>query len=130
MNNRQELNEFLDLVGFIFEKMAMNRIKGGKKMIENNSDNTQIKNADEMMYEAGFEKDDEYSNEDKVLYNCLTENDRWIVCFFRLYGRIVNYTISHSHYFETDGEWKEMDVIVDMNLHKAIHQVLLEHGWL
>lgn len=121
---------FLDLVGFIFEKMAMNRIKGGKKMIENNSDNTQIKNADEMMYEAGFEKDDEYSNEDKVLYNCLTENDRWIVCFFRLYGRIVNYTISHSHYFETDGEWKEMDVIVDMNLHKAIHQVLLEHGWL
>lgn len=124
------MNEFLDLVGFIFEKMAMNRIKGGKKMIENNSDNTQIKNADEMMYEAGFEKDDEYSNEDKVLYNCLTENDRWIVCFFRLYGRIVNYTISHSHYFETDGEWKEMDVIVDMNLHKAIHQVLLEHGWL
>lgn len=99
-------------------------------MIENNSDNTQIKNADEMMYEAGFEKDDEYSNEDEVLYNCLTENDRWIVCFFRLYGRIVNYTISHSHYFETDGEWKEMDVIVDMNLHKAIHQVLLEHGWL
>lgn len=99
-------------------------------MIENNSDNTQIKNADEMMYEAGFEKDDEYSNEDKVLYNCLTENDYWIVCFFRLYGRIVNYTISHSHYFETDGEWKKMDVIVDMNLHKAIHQVLLEHGWL
>lgn len=99
-------------------------------MIENNSDNTQIKNADEMMYEAGFEKDDEYSNEDKVLYNCLTENDHWIVCFFRLYGRIVNYTISHSHYFETDGEWKKMDVIVDMNLHKAIHQVLIEHGWL
>ena len=99
-------------------------------MIENNSDNTQIKNADEMMYEAGFEKDDEYSNEDKVLYICLTENDRGIVCFFRLYGRIVNYTISHSHYFETDEEWKEMDVIVDMNLHKAIHQVLLEHGWL
>lgn len=99
-------------------------------MIENNSDNTQIKNADEMMYEAGFEKDDEYSNEDKVLYNCLTENDHWIVCFFRLYGRIVNYTISHSHYFETDGEWKKMDVIVDINLHKAIHQVLLEHGWL
>lgn len=99
-------------------------------MIENNSDNTQIKNADEMMYEAGFEKDDEYSNEDKVMYNCLTENDHWIVCFFRLYGRIVNYTISHSHYFETDREWKKMDVIVDMNLHKAIHQVLLEHGWL
>lgn len=99
-------------------------------MIENNRDNTQIKNADEMMYEAGFEKDDEYSNEDKVLYNCLTENDHWIVCFFRLYGRIVNYTISHSHYFETDGEWKKMDVIVDMNLHKAIHQVLLEHCWL
>ena len=99
-------------------------------MIENNSDNTQIKNADEMMYEAGFEKDDEYSNEDKVLYNCLTENDHWMVCFFRLYGRIVNYTISHSHYFETDGEWKKMDVIVDMNLHKAIHQVLLEHGWM
>lgn len=99
-------------------------------MIENNSNNTQIKNADEMMYEAGFEKDDEYSNEDKMLYNCLTENDHWMVCFFRLYGRLVNYTVSHSHYFETDGEWKKMDVIVDMNLHKAIHQVLLEHGWL
>lgn len=131
MNNRQEIERVSRSCRFyFFEKMAMNRIKGGKKMIENNSDNTQIKNADEMMYEAGFEKDDEYSNEDKVLYNCLTENDRWIVCFFRLYGRIVNYTISHSHYFETDGEWKEMDVIVDMNLHKAIHQVLLEHGWL
>ena len=76
----------------------MNRIKGGKKMIENNSDNTQIKNADEMMYEAGFEKDDEYSNEDKVMYNCLTENDHWIVCFFRLYGRIVNYTITSIFY--------------------------------
>lgn len=99
-------------------------------MIENNSDNTQIKNADEMMYEAGFEKDDEYSNEDKVLYNCLTENDHWIVCFFRLYGRIVNYTISHSHYFETDGDWKKMEVFIDADLHKAIHQVLLEHGWL
>ena len=99
-------------------------------MIENNSDNTQIKNADEMMYEAGFEKDDEYSNEDKVMYNCLTENDHWIVYFFKSYGRIVNYTISHSHLFETDGEWKKMDVIVDMELHKAIHQVLLEHGWL
>lgn len=99
-------------------------------MIENNSDNTQIKNADEMMYEAGFEKDDEYSNEDKVLYNCLTDNDHWIVCFFRLYGRIVNYTISHSHYFETDDEWKTMDAIVGMDLHKAIHQVLLENGWL
>lgn len=130
MNNRQEIERVSRSCRFIFEKMAMNRIKGGKKMIENNSDNTQIKNADEMMYEAGFEKDDEYSNEDKVLYNCLTENDHWIVCFFRLYGRIVNYTISHSHYFETDGEWKKMDVIVDMNLHKAIHQVLLEHGWL
>ena len=70
-------------------------------MIENNSDNTQIKNADEMMYEAGFEKDDEYSSEDKVMYNCLTENDHWIVYFFKSYGRIVNYTISHSHYFET-----------------------------
>lgn len=99
-------------------------------MIENNSDNTQIKNADEMMYEAGFEKDDEYSNEDKVMYNCLTENDHWIVYFFKSYGRIVNYTISHSHYFGTDGEWKEMNPVVDMELHKAIHQVLLENGWL
>lgn len=99
-------------------------------MIENNSDNTQIKNADEMMYELGFKKVNECSNEISVMYYCLTENDHWIVCFFRLYGRIVNYTISHSHYFETDGEWKKMDVIVDMDLHKAIHQVLLEHGWL
>lgn len=53
-------------------------------MIENNSDNTQIKNADEMMYEAGFEKDDEYSNEDKVLYYCLTENDRWRLWGFKV----------------------------------------------
>lgn len=99
-------------------------------MIENNSDNTQIKNADEMMYELGFEKLENHCNEVEVVYQRITENEIWRVCFFRLYGRIVNYTISHSHYFETDGEWKEMDVIVDMNLHKAIHQVLLEHGWL
>lgn len=39
-------------------------------------------NADEMMYEAGFEKVDEYSNEDKLPYRCLTENDCWIVHFF------------------------------------------------
>lgn len=87
-------------------------------------------NADEMMHELGFEKVDGDTSENKVTYRCRAENDHWIVCFFRLYGRIVNYTISHSHYFETDGEWKKMDVIVDMNLHKAIHQVLLEHGWL
>ena len=87
-------------------------------------------NADEMMYEAGFEKDDEYSSEDKVMYNCLTENDHWIVYFFKSYGRIVNYTITHSHYIETNGERKEMNPVVDMELHKAIHQVLLENGWL
>lgn len=87
-------------------------------------------NADEMMYELGFKKVSLASFEVILTYRCLTENDHWIVCFFRLYGRIVNYTISHSHYFETDGEWKKMDVIVDMNLHKAFHQVLLEHGWL
>lgn len=39
-------------------------------------------NADEMMYETGFEKVDEYSNEDKLTYRCLTENDCWIVHFF------------------------------------------------
>lgn len=100
-------------------------------MIENNSDNTQIKNADEMMYEAGFEKDDEYSNEDKVLYNCLTENDHWRVFFFKSYGLgYVNYSVSHYHWFENLVEWKNMDPYVDMKLHKAIHQVLLEHGWL
>lgn len=87
-------------------------------------------NADEMMYEAGFEKVEKHSNEVELVYQCTTENEHSRVIFFKSYGRIVNYTISHSHYFETDGEWKKMDVIVDMNLHKAIHQVLLEHGWL
>lgn len=86
-------------------------------------------NADEMMYEAGFEKDDEYSNEDKVLYNCLTENDYWIVRVFKSYG-IATYLVSHSHWFETDGDWRKMEVFIDADLHKAIHQVLLEHGWL
>lgn len=86
-------------------------------------------NADEMMYEAGFEKVDEYSNEDKLTYRCLTENDCWIVHFFSWYG-VVNYTVFHSRRLETDDEWKTMDAIVGMDLHKAIHQVLLENGWL
>lgn len=76
-------------------------------MIENNSDNTQIKNADEMMYEAGFEKVDEYTSEDKVTYQCCTENDYWIVRFFKSYGGIAKYLVAHSHFFETDGEWKK-----------------------
>ena len=49
-------------------------------------------NADEMMYELGFE--------------------------------------NHLHWFKTVEEWRIMDSVVDMELHKAIHQVLLEHGWL
>lgn len=98
-------------------------------MIENNSDNTQIKNADEMMYEAGFEKVEKHCNEVELVYQCNTENDHWIVRFFKSYG-IVNYLVSHTHWFETDREWKKMDAIVDLDLHKAIHQVLLEHGWL
>lgn len=86
-------------------------------------------NADEMMYELGFKKWDKDTGEDKMMYYCLTENDHWIVRFFKSYG-IVNYLVSHTHWFETDREWKKMDPIVDMELHKAIHQVLLEHGWL
>ena len=86
-------------------------------------------NADEMMYEAGFEKVNEYSNEDNVMYQCVTENERWAVCFFKSYG-IVNYSVSYSQWFETLGEWIKTDAIVDVKLHKAIHQVLLEHGWL
>ena len=86
-------------------------------------------NADEMMYELGFEKVDKCSNEDSVMYYYLTENDHWIVRFFKSYG-IVNYLVSHTHWFETYREWKKMDAIVDLDLHKAIHQVLLEHGWL
>lgn len=86
-------------------------------------------NADEMMYELGFKKWDKYTDEDKMMYYCLTENDHWIVRIFKSYG-IANYLVSYTHWFETDREWKKMDPIVDMDLHKAIHQVLLEHGWL
>lgn len=86
-------------------------------------------NADEMMYELGFEKVDEYSNEDKLTYHCLTENDHWIVYFFKWHG-VINYSVSHSRMYETKGEWEKMDAIVDLDMHKAIHQVLLEHGWL
>lgn len=88
-------------------------------------------NADEMMYEAGFEKVEIHCNEVEVMYQCITENECWAVYFFKSYGTgIVNYSVSHSLWFETFREWKKMDVIVDMDLHKAIHQVLLEHGWL
>ena len=86
-------------------------------------------NADEMMYEAGFEKVENHCNEVELVYQCTTENEHWRVIFFKSYG-IVNYSVSHTHWFETDREWKKMDPIVDMDLHKAIHQVLLEHGWL
>lgn len=88
-------------------------------------------NADEMMYEAGFEKVEEHCNEVEVMYQCITENERWRVFFYKLYGTgIVNYSVSHSRWFKNLGEWKKMDVIVDMDLHKVIHQVLLENGWL
>lgn len=49
--------------------------------------------------------------------------------FFKSYG-IATYLVSHSHWFETDGDWRKMEVFIDADLHKAIHQVLLEHGWL
>lgn len=42
----------------------------------------------------------------------------------------MNYSVSHLLWSETDEDWKKMDPIVDMELHKAIHQVLLENGWL
>ena len=88
-------------------------------------------NADEMMYEAGFEKVENHCNEVELVYQCTTENEHWRVIFFKSYGtEIVNYSVSHSFWFETLGEWKEMNADVDMELHKEIHQVLLEHGWL
>ena len=40
-------------------------------------------NADEMMYELGFKKWDKYTDEDKMMYYCLTENDYWIVRVFK-----------------------------------------------
>ena len=63
-------------------------------------------NADEMMYELGFKKWDKNTGEDKMMYYCLTENDHWVVRFFKSYG-IVNYLVSHTHWFETDREWKK-----------------------
>lgn len=100
-------------------------------MIENNSDNTQIKNADEMMYQAGFEKVEKHCNEVELMYQSITENELRAVVFFKSYGtEIVNYSVSHLLWSETDEDWKKMDPIVDMDLHKAIHQVLLENGWL
>lgn len=87
-------------------------------------------NADEMMYELGFEKVENHCDKVELVYQCNTENEHWRIFFFKSYGiGDVNYTVSHSHWFETLGEWKNMDPYVDMDLHKAIHQVLLEHGW-
>lgn len=86
-------------------------------------------NADEMMYELGFEKVDEYSDEDNLMYQHSTDNDHWEVQFFYSF-EIVNYSVTHLHWFKTVEEWRIMDSVVDMELHKAIHQVLLEHGWL
>ncbi|WP_270432917.1 hypothetical protein [Holdemanella biformis] len=88
-------------------------------------------NADEMMYELGFEKVEKHCKEVEVMYQSVTENECWAVVFFKSYGtEIMNYSVSHYLWFETDEDWKKMDPIVDMDLHKAIHQVLLEHGWL
>lgn len=86
-------------------------------------------NADEMMYEAGFEKVEKHCNEVELVYQCTTENEHSRVIFFKSYG-IATYLVSHSHWFETDGDWRKMEVFIDADLHKAIHQVLLEHGWL
>lgn len=88
-------------------------------------------NADEMMYEAGFEKVEKHCDEVELMYQSITENELRAVVFFKSYGtEIVNYLVSHSHWFETDGDWRKMEVFIDADLHKAIHQVLLEHGWL
>lgn len=88
-------------------------------------------NADEMMYEAGFEKVEKHCNEVELVYQCTTENEHSRVIFFKSYGtEIMNYSVSHSFWLETLGEWREMNPDVDMELHKAIHQVLFENGWL
>jgi len=88
-------------------------------------------NADEMMYELGFEKLENHCNEVEVVYQRITENEIWRVFFFKSYGLgYVNYSVSHYHWFENLVEWKNMEPYVDMELHKAIHQVLIEHGWL
>lgn len=86
-------------------------------------------NADEMMYELGFKKVSLASFEVILTYRCLTENEIWTVYFLKWYG-VVHYMVSYSRRFETDGKWENMDAKVDVELHKAIHQVLLEHGWL
>lgn len=36
-------------------------------------------NADEMMYEAGFEKVEKHSNKVELVYQCTTENEHWRV---------------------------------------------------
>lgn len=88
-------------------------------------------NADEMMYEAGFKKVEKHCNEVELMYQSISENELWAVIFFKSYGtEIMNYSVSHLLWFEAGGEWKKKDAIVDMDLHKAIHQVLLENGWL
>lgn len=43
-------------------------------------------NADEMMYEAGFEKVENHCNEVELVYQCTTENEHWSVIFFKSYG--------------------------------------------
>ena len=58
-------------------------------------------NADEMMYEAGFEKVENHCNEVELVYQCTTENEHWSVIFFKSYGtEIVNYSVSHSFWLK------------------------------
>ena len=45
-------------------------------------------------------------------------------------GALTPFQAVCTLWFENLGEWKKMDPVIDMDLHKAIHQVLLEHGWL
>ena len=55
-------------------------------------------NADEMMYELGFEKLENHCNEVEVVYQRITENEIWRVFFFKSYGLgYVNYSVSHYH---------------------------------
>lgn len=127
----------LSLAPCIFLKSSIRRNCKGDKLILDKVSRLAITmeetsmNADEMMYELGFEKLENHCNEVEVVYQRITETEIWRVFFFKSYGLgYVNYSVSHYHWFENLVEWKNMDPYVDMELHKAIHQVLIEHGWL
>ena len=91
--------------------------------------------ADKMMYKLGFEKLDDYTHENELMYECVKGYEYWTVHFFKV-ANSMNYDVSHCVWVksnkdgDTNGDWKQVDSFVPAELHRAIHKVFLENKWL